>query len=68
MAETESGKKQVPLRLSPKLYAAIAAWAEDDFRSVNGQIEYLLTECVRQRKKNGKYVSYELDKPPELDI
>ena len=68
MAETESGKKQVPLRLSPKLYAAFAAWAEDDFRSVNGQIEYLLTECVRQRKKNGKYVSDELDKPPELDI
>lgn len=68
MAETESGKKQVLLRLSPKLYAAIAAWAEDDFRSVNGQIEYLLTECVRQRKKNGKYVSDELDKPPELDI
>ena len=68
MAETETGKKQVPLRLSPKLYAAIAAWAEDYFRSVNGQIEYLLTECVRQRKKNGKYVSDELDKPPELDI
>ena len=68
MAETETGKKQVPLRLSPKLYAAIAAWAEDDCRSVNGQIEYLLTECVRQRKKNGKYVSDELDKPPELDI
>ena len=68
MAETESGKKQVQLRLSPKLYAAIAAWAEDDFRSVNGQFEYLLTECVRQRKKNGKYVSDELDKPPELDI
>ena len=68
MAETETGKKQVPLRLSPKLYAAIAAWAEDDFRSVNGQIEYLLTECVRQRKKNGQYVSDELDKPPELNI
>ena len=68
MAETESGKKQVPLRLSPKLYAAIAAWAEDDFRSVNGQIEYLLTECVRQRKKNGKYVSEHLDEPPEIDI
>ncbi len=64
----ESQKKQVPLRLSPKLYAAIAAWAEDDFRSVNGQIEYLLTECVRQRKKNGKYVSDQMDIPPELDI
>lgn len=49
-------KKQVPLRLSLKLYEEIAAWAEADFRSVNGQIEYLLTECVRQRKKTGKYV------------
>ncbi len=61
-------KKQVPLRLSPKLYEALASWAEDDFRSINGQIEYLLTECVRQRKKNGKYVSDEIDKPPEFDI
>ena len=44
-------KKQVPLRLSPKLYDAIAAWAEDDFRSINSQIEYLLSACVRERKK-----------------
>ena len=61
-------KKQVPLRLSAKLYNAIAAWAEDDFRSVNGQIEYLLTECVRQHKKNGGYVSDDLDKPLELEF
>ena len=61
-------KKQVPLRLGAELYAEIAAWAEDDFRSLNGQIEYLLTECVRQRKKNGKYVSDEIDLPPELDL
>ena len=59
-------KKQIPLRLSESLYSAIAAWA--DFRSVNGQIEYLLTECVRQRKKNGKYVGEEIDVPPDLDI
>jgi hypothetical protein len=44
-------KKQVPLRLSDSLWKELAAWAEDEFRSVNGQIEYLLTECVRQRKK-----------------
>lgn len=61
-------KKQIPLRLSEKLYAEIAAWAEDDFRSVNGQIEYLLSECVRQRKKDGKYVSETIDVPPEFDI
>ena len=49
-------KKQVPLRLSAKLYNAIAAWAEDDFRSVNGQIEYLLTECLKQYRKNGGHI------------
>ena len=64
----EGGKKQVPLRLSAKLYEAIAAWAEDDFRSINGQIEYLLTECVKQRKKHGKYVSDTIDEPLDLDI
>ena len=61
-------KKQVPLRLSEKLYNDIASWAEDDFRSVNGQIEYLLTECVKPRKKDGKYVGEEIDVPPELDL
>ncbi len=61
-------KKQIPLRVSEELYNAIASWAEDDFRSINGQIEYLLTECVRQRKKNGSPVSKEIDKPPDIDI
>ena len=64
----EAKKKQIPLWLSNKLYAALASWAEDDFRSVNGQIEYLLTECVKQRKKDGKYVSETIDEPFEIDI
>ena len=50
MKETkDNSKKQIPLRVSPKLYDALAKWAEDDFRSINGQIEYLLTECVKKR-------------------
>ena len=61
-------KKQIPLRLNEKLYNALASWAEDDFRSVNGQIEYLLTEWVKQRKKDGKYVGTQIDVPPELDV
>ncbi len=48
----ENAKKQVLLRLSPTLWSKIAAWAEEDFRSINGQIEYLLAEAVR--KKEGK--------------
>ena len=54
MDKDDSKKKQIPLRLSAKLYAELAAWAEADFRSVNGQIEYLLTECVKKRKGTGK--------------
>ena len=61
-------RKQYPLRIDPAVWDAISRWANDDFRSVNGQIEYLLSECVRQRKKNGKYVGEEIDVPPELDI
>ena len=64
----KDSKKQIPLRVSSSLYNELAAWAEDDFRSVNGQIEYLLTECVKQRKKNGKYVSDTIDEEPEFDI
>lgn len=61
-------KKQVPLRISEQLFNDIASWAEDDFRSINGQIEYLLSECVRQRKKDGKYVGKEIDKPLDIEI
>ena len=50
LKEKEQAKKQVLLRLSPSLWEEIAAWAEDDFRSINGQIEYLLAECVKKRK------------------
>ncbi|MBC8611561.1 Arc family DNA-binding protein [Massiliimalia timonensis] len=54
MAQKDNGKKQILLRISNSLWNDLAKWAEDDFRSINGQIEYLLTECVRQRKKPGK--------------
>ncbi len=50
LKKAESTKKQIVLRLSPSLWDEIAAWAETDFRSINGQIEYLLTEAVRKRK------------------
>lgn len=54
MDNKEKDKKQVLLRLSPTLWQELTAWAEADFRSLNGQIEFLLTECVRQRKKTKK--------------
>lgn len=50
----EGAKKQLLLRLSPTLWDEIAAWAEEDFRSINGQIEYLLSDAVRRRKRETK--------------
>lgn len=40
-------KKGFPLRLDPQIYDALQRWAAADFRSVNGQIEYLL-RCALQ--------------------
>lgn len=51
LKEKEKAKKQILLRLSPTLWNELAQWAEDDYRSINSQIEYLLTEAVRKRKK-----------------
>ncbi len=48
----KDGKKQIPLRISEKLYVELERWADDEFRSVNGQIEYLLTEAVKKRRKS----------------
>lgn len=49
--DKEKAKKQVLLRLAPSLWDDIAAWAEEDFRSINAQIEFILTQAVRARKK-----------------
>lgn len=52
MVKDEKEKKQVPLRISKTLYSDLMKWAEDDFRSLNGQIEYILTESVKRHKKD----------------
>ncbi|MDO4541345.1 MAG: Arc family DNA-binding protein [Bacillota bacterium] len=41
-------KKAFPLRLDPKVYEALEQWAGQEFRSVNGQIEYLLREALKR--------------------
>ncbi len=49
----EQERKQILLRLNSELWKELARWAEDDFRSINGQIEYLLTDAVRTRRRKG---------------
>jgi len=51
MKQQEKAKKQIILRITPSLWEEIAQWADADFRSINSQIEFLLTEAVRKRKR-----------------
>lgn len=53
-----TGKKRFLLRVSDDLYEALERWAADELRSVNAQIEYLLTDAAR---RSGRLIR----KPPE---
>lgn len=44
-------KKKFLLRISPELWKDLESWAQAEFRSVNGQIEFLLRDAVKRRKK-----------------
>lgn len=47
------GRKPFLLRMNPKLWDELEAWAQEDMRSVNGQIEFLLKQAVNKRKHQG---------------
>jgi len=45
-----AGRKSFLLRMDPALWAEVEAWAQQELRSVNGQIEFLLRQAVQKRK------------------
>ena len=55
-----SERKPFLLRIDPKLWAELEAWAAQELRSVNGQIEYLLRDAVARRRRSG-------GNPPEAE-
>ena len=59
MAENKNKTKNFILRLDASMLEAIEAWAADEFRSTNGQIQYILSEALRKsgRKKKSKPVA-----------
>ena len=48
---SEKDKKAFVLRINPALLKEIEQWAATEFRSTNGQIEYLLSEAIKSKKK-----------------
>ena len=49
-------RKSFLMRIDPALWAELEAWAQDDLRSVNGQVEFLLRQAVQKRKKGQQTV------------
>jgi hypothetical protein len=45
------GRKSFLLRIDPELWRELERWAQDELRSVNGQIEFLLKQSVNKRKR-----------------
>ncbi|WP_221389722.1 Arc family DNA-binding protein [Dyadobacter sp. NIV53] len=55
-------KKAFVLRVNPEMLKEIEAWAQQDFRSLNGQIEYILSEALKkQRRSKGKGTDPEIE-------
>jgi hypothetical protein len=55
--------KRFLLRLDPRLFEAIRRWADDDLRSINAQIEYLLTD---QARRAGRLRHARRPRPPDV--
>ena len=56
-------RKPFLLRIDPALWAELEAWAQDEFRSVNGQIEYLLKQAVVKRKGSARAETSKINNP-----
>ena len=61
-----AAKKTFLLRIDPAMWDQLEAWAADEFRSVNGQIEYILKEALQQRRgwRRGAEQAEPPPKPP----
>ena len=60
-------KKPFALRLDPELLKAVEKWAADEFRSVNGQLEWLITRYLRERGRMGPEKSTSKRTPPHQE-
>jgi hypothetical protein len=60
-------RKSFLLRIDPALWAELEAWAQDELRSVNGQIEYLLRQAVQKRKGSQPRQTTSKPDPPPVE-
>lgn len=58
-------RKNYPLRLAPEVYEALRRWADDEMRSVNAQIEFILSKALREAGR-GKALTPGTSSDPSL--
>lgn len=58
-------KKTFALRIDEEMFAAIERWAADDFRSANGQIEWIIAEALKKSKRMPKKKAAAPQEPEE---
>ena len=58
-------RKSILLRLQPEAYAALQRWAADEFRSLNGQIEFVLDQALKQAGRLPRPRRSGTGQPPE---
>lgn len=54
MPKQKKKKKSFVLRISPEMYTELEIWASQEFRSINGQLEYIINNALKARKKKEK--------------
>lgn len=59
-------KKSFPLRIDEQIYGAVEAWANDELRSVNGHIEFLLREALKKSGRMPKKTDKQKTKPDRI--
>ena len=57
-----AGKKVFMLRVNPEIYDALEKWAEDEFRSVNGQLEWIIEKALKDAKRKPSAAAKHKDK------
>ena len=60
-------RKNYPLRLDPEVYEALRVWADDELRSVNAQIEFLLVRALRKEGRMPRRNAAQASSPPARD-
>ena len=62
---TAMARKQYPLRIDPAIWEAVQRWADDEMRSANGQVEWILRDALKRAGRLPKKGAADTPKPPK---